>query len=338
MRFVFALILSLCAVHAFAEPAARYVDRPEVQAFIAEMQARHGFPEEELRALFAQVERQESVLRAIVPQPVGERSWQRYRSNFVNARRIERGVEFWRAHRDILARAEAEYGVPAEIIVAILGVETQYGRTIGAYRVLDALTTLTFDYPRRAAYFRGELEELLLLARESQWSPTELTGSFAGAIGIPQFMPGSIRRFAVDYDDDGRRNLRDSTADAIGSVAHFLRLHGWASGEPVAATATLTDPRARTLIDGGVTPKQPVASLRLAGVAFDPDIPANLPAVLIELDSADAPSEYLVGLQNFYVITRYNRSSFYAAAVWLLARELKAAMARAPVNTVRNER
>lgn len=303
-----------------------YLERTEVQAFIAEMSKRHGFDADALRDIFAQTTQQESVLRAITPKPVGKRSWQSYRANFVSSRRIEQGVAFWHAHRAALERAEQQFGVPAEIIVAILGVETHYGRAMGSFRVVEALATLAFDYPRRADYFRSELEEVLLLARESQWPPLELTGSFAGAIGIPQFMPGSIRRYAVDFDGDGRRDLRDSAADAIGSVASFLKLHGWVPGEPIAARATLEDDKAKALIDGGVKPDHPVATLRLAGARFDPDLPASAPAVLIELDSTDAPPEYLVGLQNYYVITRYNRSSFYATAVWELAQALKRAM------------
>lgn len=331
MKTVLFLIATfLCSAIASAAPAVdaagSYLDRVEVQAFIADMSERHGFDTDALREIFAQATQQEAVLRAITPKPAGKRSWQSYRANFVSPRRIEQGVAFWRAHRATLERAELQFGVPAEIIVAILGVETHYGRTMGSFRVVDALATLAFDYPRRADYFRGELEQVLLLARESQWSPLELTGSFAGAIGIPQFMPGSIRRYAVDFDNDGRRDLRDSPADAIGSVASFLVEHGWAPGAPIATPATIENDEAIALIDGSVLPAHPVATLRLAGARFDPDIPAKLPAVLIELDSTDAPSEYLVGLQNFYVITRYNRSSFYATAVWALAEELKRAI------------
>lgn len=332
MKKILCILTCLWATHAVAtpvasDPVAGYETRAEVQAFITDMQTRHGFEGQALKQLFAQAQQQESVLRAITPVPSGKRSWQSYRANFVSPTRVERGVQFWNEHRAPLERAQAQFGVPAEIIVAILGVETHYGRTMGSYRVLDALTTLAFDYPRRADYFRSELEELLLYARESGKSPLSLMGSFAGAIGIPQFMPGSIRRFAVDFDQDGQRDLRDSSEDAIGSVASFLKEHGWAAGEPIAVPASIEDDRALKLIDGGVLPNHPAATLRLAGVRFDPQIPADLPTVLIELDSADAPSEYLVGLQNFYVITRYNRSSFYATAVWSLAQELKAAMA-----------
>lgn len=326
MKIPIRLIGPLCAAILSAVPlsvAADYVERPEVREFIADMAARHGFEPAVLETLFAEVQQQEAVLRAITPKPVGVRSWQTYRNNFVNTTRIEEGVQFWQAHSAELERAEAQYGVPAEIIVAIIGVETLYGRRTGSFRVLDALTTLAFDYPRRADYFRSELEQLLLYARESNRPPGDLYGSYAGAIGIPQFMPGSIRRFAVDFDGDGQRDLSGSVADAVGSVASFLVMHGWRPGEAIATPAYLTDQRATELIDGGVLPDRPAGALRAAGVHFDANIPDDAEAVLIELDSVDAPSKYLVGLQNFYVITRYNRSSFYATAVWELAEAIR---------------
>ena len=332
MKKIFYLLAWLWAANTFAAPATAvqgsgYEARAEVQAFIVDMEARHGFDATALTALFAHDHQQQSVLRAITPAPAGKRSWQSYRGNFVSPTRVTRGVQFWHEHRATLEHAQATFGVPAEIIVAIIGIETQYGRTMGSYRVLDALTTLAFDYPRRADYFRSELEELLLYARESGRSPLLFVGSFAGAIGIPQFMPGSIRRFAVDFDRDGQRDLRDSSADAIGSVASFLQQHGWVAGEPIAVPASVEGESFRALIDGGVQPNHLVATLRAAGVRFDERIAPKTSAVLIELDSTDAAPEYLIGLQNFYVITRYNRSSFYASAVWSLAQEIKAAVA-----------
>jgi membrane-bound lytic murein transglycosylase B len=313
---------ALCAAPDATTPDSDYAARTDVQAFIIDMSARHGFAAEALTQLFMQVRRQDSVLRAIAPVPRGVRSWENYRANFVNPGRIERGALFLSEHRAILERAEAQFGVPAEIIVAIIGVETQYGRNMGGYRVVDALTTLAFDYPRRGDYFREELEQLLLYARESERAPESYLGSYAGAIGIPQFMPGSIRRFAVDFDDNGRRELRTSVADAIGSVGHFLQMHGWRAGETIAVAARPEGENFRALIDGGVLPDRDIAALRAAGVAVDPAIDDAMPAVLIELDSP-AGAEYLVGLQNFYVLTRYNRSSFYAAAVWSLAQAIR---------------
>ncbi len=320
----FASALALAAACAAPAAAQTYADHPEARRFIAEMVARHGFAQRELEQLFAEARYVDQVLTLITPLPPGERSWKSYRELFVTPRRIEAGVEFWRRHARALARAAATYGVPPEIVVAILGVETQYGANTGSYRVLDALATLAFDYPRRAAFFRSELEQFLLLVRESRADATSFRGSYAGAIGIPQFMPSNIRRLAVDFDGDGRRDLRGSPADAIGSVANFLRAHGWAGGEPVAVAARVSD-RGRTLIDGGVEPLYRAEELRELEVEFADTIDPDMPSVLIELATPDAPAEYLVGFWNFYVLTRYNRSSFYAAAVVELARVVKAA-------------
>jgi membrane-bound lytic murein transglycosylase B len=300
-----------------------YAGRSEVEAFIAEMVERHAFARPDLERLLASARHQAAVVAAMAPVPSGARSWRLYRANFVSPRRIEAGVRFWRMHSAALDRAEQAYGVPPEIVVAIIGVETEYGRNQGGFRVLDALATLAFDYPRRADYFRTELEQYLLLARETRLDAAAVKGSFAGAIGIPQFMPGSVRRFAVDFDGDGRHDLRGSAADAIGSVANFLAEHGWVGGAPVAVPARIEDERALGLVDGGIVPVHRPDVLREFGVAFDREIAVEAPGVLVELESPDGPPEYLVGLQNFYAITRYNRSSFYAAAVVELAEAVK---------------
>jgi membrane-bound lytic murein transglycosylase B len=305
--------------------AQSYADRPEAREFAAEMAARHGLAARDVERVLAGARYLDSVVTLITPAPPGARSWQRYRDNFVNPRRVEAGAEFWRRHARALERAAATYGVPPQYVVAIIGVETEYGRNTGSFRVLDALATLAFDYPRRAEYFRGELEQFLLLAREARADATSFRGSYAGAIGIPQFMPGSIRRYAVDFDGDGRIDLRASPADAIGSVASFLAQHGWVAGAPVAVGAEVTGERARLLVDGGVDPVYRAAELREADVAFDEAIDADTPGVLIELESPGAAPVHIVGLQNFYVLTRYNRSSFYAAAVNELAEEIRAA-------------
>ncbi len=315
-------VTALCAAPDATPPDADYATRADVRAFIADMSARHGFAAEALEQLFAQVRRQESVLRAIAPVPRGVRSWENYRDNFVSPARVERGALFLEEHRALLERAEAQFGVPAEIIVAIIGVETLYGRNMGGYRVVDALTTLAFDYPRRGDYFREELEQLLLYARESDRAPDSYLGSYAGAIGIPQFMPGSIRRYAVDFDGNGRRELRASVADAIGSVGQFLQTHGWRAGEAIAVAVRPEGESFRDLVDGGVLPNRTVAQVRAAGVSVDPSIDDATPAVVIELDSPDR-AEYLVGLQNFFVLSRYIRSRFYAAAVWSLAQAIR---------------
>jgi membrane-bound lytic murein transglycosylase B len=234
-------------------------------------------------------------------------------------------VAFWRANAATLERAAREFGVPPEIVVAIIGVETEYGRNTGTFRVIDALATLAFDYPRRAEYFRSELEQYLLYTREAGLDAAALRGSYAGAIGIPQFMPGSIRRFGVDFDGDGRRDLRASRPDAIGSVANFLAAHGWVAGAPVAIAASVQGDAHRALVNGEVVPIYRPEVLRAAGVEFAAPIEPDAPCVLVELESPDSPPVHLVGLQNFYALTRYNRSSFYAAAVNDLADEIKVA-------------
>ena len=327
MTLVARLVAAVALLAALSGPAApqSYVERPEVRGFVAEMVSRHGFGERELDQVFTEARYLDSVVTLMTPVPGGERSWRSYRDGFVSTRRIDAGVEFWRRHARVLARAAAAYGVPPEIVVAIIGVETEYGRQTGTFRVLDALATLAFDYPRRAEFFRAELEEFLLYARESRADAASFRGSYAGAIGIPQFMPGSIRRFAVDFDGDGRRDLRASPADAIGSVANFLNAHGWLAGAPVAVPAAVTGERYQLLVDGGVEPIYRAEELRESDVVFDERVGADVPSVLIELASPGEPSEYLVGLQNFYVLTRYNRSSFYAAAVLSLAEAVKTA-------------
>ena len=255
---------------------------------------------------------------AAVPQQ--QRSWQRYRERFVNSRRMDAGHRFWQENTADLERAESTYGVPSEIIVAIIGVETEYGRNTGKFRVLEALGSLAFYYPPRADFFRSELEQFLLLARENGDNPTEILGSYAGAIGIPQFMPSSQRRYAVDFDGDHRIDLRRSTSDAIGSVARFLQQHGWQKGAPVAVPAWVEQDPA-PLISLGIKPILPVAELTAGGVraTAEPD----RAAAVIDLVSPNAETEYWLGFNNFYVITRYNRSSFYAMSVFQLAEALR---------------
>jgi peptidoglycan lytic transglycosylase B len=322
------LLLSLAAFSAAAKTA-NYAEREEVQAFIREVAARHGFVEHELRYLFSRVRRAEPVLEAIKPPPPKARSWEEYRGNFLNERRLAAGAEFWKKHRRALERAESRYGVPAEYIVAIIGIETYYGRNTGRWRVVDALTTLAFDYPARAAYFRSELEQYLLLARESGKDVFSVRGSYAGAIGIPQFMPGSTRRWAVDFDNNGAIDLRRSPVDAIGSVANFLKEHGWQPGGEVLLDARVGGEAWRALADGSVDPKHASADLRAAGVEFD-GLPEGVRGVLVELETPDKPSEYRIGLHNFWVLTRYNRSAFYASAVHDLAQAVKKNRGQSP--------
>jgi membrane-bound lytic murein transglycosylase B len=270
------------------------------------------------------VHRADPVLKAISAPAEKTRPWPEYREILVNERRIAGGVAFWKANQAALERAQQEFGVPAEYIVAIIGAETLYGRNVGRFRVVDALSTLAFDYPPRADFFRDELVNFLLLARDEGINVFSTRGSYAGAFGIPQFMPGSARRYAVDFDGDGTIDLHRSAADAVGSVANFLKRHGWQPGGEVLLEARVQGEGYRAYVDGGFEPKHSLATLARAGV----EVPAlaqraEQRAVLVELDAAGQPGEYRVGLQNFYVLTRYNRSAFYAAAVTDLAREIK---------------
>lgn len=320
-RLGIALLASMLAFAASAK-ASSYAERAEVQGFISEVSARHGFEEEALRSLFSRVRRVDPILEAIKPPPPRARSWEEYRGTFVNERRLAAGLEFWSKHRRDLERARDVYGVPPEYIVAIIGVETFYGRYAGRWRVLDALTTLAFDYPPRAPYFRKELEHYLVLTRDIGVDVLSIRGSYAGAIGIPQFMPSSTRRYAVDFDGDGVIDLRNSPVDAIGSVANFLKEHGWQPGGEVLLEATASSNAWRPLADGGVQPKHALAELRDAGLRFQSSGQGTR-AALIELQTPHRPSDLRLGMQNFWVLTRYNRSAFYATAVHDLAQALR---------------
>ena len=326
-----ALMALLAAAAAVAHPQEpTFAERPEVQAFIRDLVARHAFEESELQAVFARARREDGVLTAMRTQPeLLARSWETYRATFVNERLVKNGAAFWQEHRRALQRARSAYGVPEEIIVAIIGVETFYGRNTGRWRVIDALATLAFDYPPRSGYFRGELENFLLFARDLNFDVFDVKGSYAGAIGIPQFMPTSYLRYAVDFNGDGVADLRGNAADAIGSVGNFLKQHGWRPGEPVQRTARVSGEGFRDYADGNPLPRHTLEELKLAGVApRGAPLPAGARASLLELNSPERPAEYRVGLQNLYVLTRYNRSLFYALTVADLADALRAARPR----------
>jgi membrane-bound lytic murein transglycosylase B len=318
------LAASACLTHA-AHAATGFANDPAVIEFARDLEQRHGFNSEELLHQFGMVRPNDKVLQLIRP-PVSpiQRSWERYRPRFLNERRIEGGVRFWQENRLALAKASALFGVPPEIIVAIIGVETEYGGNTGNFRVLEALATLAFHYPRRADFFRTELEQFLLLARENGMDPVNMRGSFAGAIGIPQFMPGSQRRYAVDFDGDQKIDLSGSVDDAIGSVARFLEQHGWQAGQPIAVPARTRSEPERSLIEAGIQPTLLVADLAQQGITADADPQATV--TLVDLISPGRPTEYWLGYNNFYVITRYNRSSFYAMSVFQLAAAIRERM------------
>jgi membrane-bound lytic murein transglycosylase B len=304
-----------------------FLAQSEVQSFIEKMQSTHGFDQTDLTRWIGQIKHRQQVIKLMTPpSKTFKRSWVVYRSRYLDELRVKEGIKFWQQHQLAVAKASETLGVPPEIIVAIIGVETVYGRVTGDFKVIDALATLAFDYPRRSAFFKEELEQFLLLAREQKWDPLTVKGSFAGAVGYPQFMPGSIRRHAIDFSGDGRIDLLGSPEDAIGSIANFLVNHGWLPGQathfPVRVENTVNTAQ---FTDKGIKPEFTARQLSNAGVAFTKptDLPDENKLALIELATNDRDSEWVAAANNFYVITRYNQSSFYAMAVIELAAELK---------------
>jgi membrane-bound lytic murein transglycosylase B len=316
------LLLLLVTLPVEAAPARATQElSPEVELFIQEMVRKHQFKDAALRRLFAKVEQNPAVVSAM-SAPLTARPWHEFRSRYVDEARINGGVRFWREHAATLARARREYGVPEEIIVATIGAETLYGRNTGGFGVLEALAMLAFHYPPRAELFRSELEQFLLLAREGRFDAAKMKGSYAGAIGIPQFLPSSYRRFAVDFNGDGKRDLVTSTADAIGSVANYYRSHGWRAGETIAVPAEVGPDGARALLEMGVKPQLKVSELKRRGVSPAAPVDEGAEAALFVVETESGP-HYWLALNNFHVITRYNRSINYALAVSELARELR---------------
>jgi len=321
MRAILAcLLLSACAP---APATDAILQRADVQQFVADVAQRNGIPPPEISAVLSQA-RISSQIIAAISRPAEALPWHRYRQIFLQPDRVRGGTQFWRENSAALERASGAYGVPVEILVAIIGVETRYGRNAGGYRVLDALATLAFDYPKRAPFFRGELEHFLLLTREQKLEPLELKGSYAGAMGMPQFIPSSFRNYAVDFDVDGRIDIWNGSADAIGSVANYFREHGWQSGGLVALPLPAdVAPDAALLADGlepGLTPGDLVAG----GITSPLPIPADSKVKLLALE-LETGREHWLGFWNFYVITRYNHSVHYAMAVYQLAQEILAA-------------
>ncbi len=293
-----------------------------IETFIDDMVARHNFNKFDLIDLLDQAKIKKSILK-VMSRPRGKKPspWYKYRRIFLNAKRINGGVKFWQRNAKALKRAEATYGVPAEMIVAIIGVETLYGKIKGNFRVLDALTTLAFNYPRRADFFRQELEHYLLLTREEGLDPLAQKGSYAGAMGIGQFMPSSFRRFAVDFDGDGRRNIWTNNVDAIGSVANYFRSHKWQPGQPVIKPTQVRPDAVEGLLALEFKPQYTLRRLTRGGLLYHGDEPNSTKAMFIDLET-EIGTTYWVGFQNYYVITRYNRSKRYAMAVYQLAQEI----------------
>lgn len=317
------LVCGMGCVSSTARADSAFLSRPDVQRYIDEQVASGKFNRPELEAVFVNVEEKPAIL-SIMDRPSTAKPWYKFRPIFFNERLIRQGVAFWRANQATLERAEKVYGVAPEMVVAILGIETGYGRNTGSFRLVDSLSTLGFDYPRRAEYFRNELTEFLLLSKEEGKNPLLLKGSYAGAMGWPQFMPSSYRAWAVDFDGDGKRDIWGNAADAIGSVAHYFQLHGWLHGDDVAIPV---DIQPGTSVDQLLNDKfnlhYTVGQLKAMGVRPELNVNDQVKGVLFSLETTPGVTQYWLGLNNFYVITRYNKSTLYAKVAQELSAEIK---------------
>ena len=307
--------------------AAIDTDREDVRTFIDRMVSEHSYDRDKLTAVLSEAESKESILEAISRPAERTLEWHEYRDIFLKPERIDAGAAFWQEHQAELERISEETGVSIEILVGIIGVETYYGRITGSYRVLDALATLAFDYPPRSKFFTSELEQFLLLVREEGMEASEATGSYAGAMGRPQFMPSSYRAYAVDSTDDGKRDIWSNWSDVIGSIANYFVRHGWKPGQPVVAEATLGSQWSGDTPKNQLKADETVTSLSHQGVMFTTDLAGDAKSQLVTLVGDDG-EEYWVGFHNFFVITRYNRSVMYALAVHQLGQEVALAVDR----------
>jgi membrane-bound lytic murein transglycosylase B len=308
-----------------------YGESPAAMQFVDEMVEEEGFSREELKRVFAQAERQESILKAIARPAEKTKAWYEYREIFLNDKRLSQGVEFYKQHRQTLQRAEQEFGVPAQIIVSVIGVETYYGRVAGSYRVIDALSTLAFDYPKRSEFFTKELKNYLILSREQGMDPLQMKGSYAGAMGYGQFMPSSYRNYAVDYDGDDIIDIWKNPVDAIGSVANYFKQHGWRQGQTVVSAARLSGqaelPEDMLVHGRQLQPEHTVADFKAAGLVPDQTLASDALATAMKFELQEG-YEYWLGLHNFYVITRYNHSAMYAMSVYQLSEQIAVGIAR----------
>ena len=316
-------LLVLALLFASGSQASGYAANPDAQSLITELVEEEGFERAELEQLFSGAERKDSILKAIARPAEKTKPWYEYRDIFVTDKRTTGGVEFYRRHAASLQRAEREFGVPADIIVAIIGVETRYGGNKGSYRVLDSLSTLAFDYPPRAKFFRKELKEYLLMTREQGLPAAEMKGSYAGAMGYGQFIPSSYRAYAVDFDGDGVADIFNNPVDAIGSVANYFSRHKWREGESVAMPARVEENYQRDWMNNGFKPDRTVAQLAEGSIYPTGEVAPDRKAIAIEFEGEDG-LEHWLGWNNFYVITRYNRSAMYAMSVYQLSREIEA--------------
>ncbi len=315
-------ILSLLLFLFGLSVAARAAD--PVETFIERMSNTHGFDATELRKVLGQARKRQDIIDRMNKPAERTLNWGQYRGIFLKEKRIAQGAEFWKRNQAALEKAEQTYGVPPQYIVAIIGVETFYGRITGKDRVLDALYTLAFHYPKRSRFFTSELEKFLILAREEGLDPAKPMGSYAGAMGLGQFMPSSYLAYAVDFDGDGKRDIWNNETDAIGSVANYFARHGWKAGLPVTTPVSGVKNSHDSFLDAGLKPKFTLGELRKAGMSIDPALGDDLATALIRLVTEKGP-EYWAGLNNFYVITRYNHSELYAMAVYQLGERIREA-------------
>jgi membrane-bound lytic murein transglycosylase B len=331
-------LVAVCLLAVRPAAGSDYLSRADVRSFIESMSKEHGIDPSYLERILGDARHTPTAVRLIGPVPSSApspaRSYLRYRSKFLTPDLIAAGSRFWSLHAEELTRAEAEYGIPAEVILGILGVETSYGQNTGSFRAIDALATIAFDGVRRQDYFREELKELLLLARETGIDPLAIKGSYAGAVGLPQFMPSSYRKYAVDYDGDGAIDLLGSPADAIGSVASYMKAFGWVTGEAPAAPVRLLPGSEGDLVSG-LERVHDLLEVQGKGVVFSgAEPPAGLVSIF-ELPTPGKPSKFMAGFTNFEVVTRYNRSTFYASAVLELADAIEKAHNRVQLASAR---
>jgi membrane-bound lytic murein transglycosylase B len=302
-----------------------YSDRADVAAFIEQMASRSDYSEQELVELFSTVRKQDHLFELLNKPAERELQWYQYRPIFIKEKRIDLGVKFWREHQQLLSEVSRKTGVPEQIIIAVIGVETYYGIYKGKDPVLDSLVTLAFDYPKRAAFFTRELEQFLLLVKEQNLNPGDLRGSYAGAMGMPQFIASSYRSYAVDFDGDGQVNLFDSVPDITASVANYFVKHGWRANEAVAGPLTALENNTIDMLEPGVKPVYKWSDLAQSGLHSNTELDPDTAVALVKLEQRNQV-EYWAGLQNFYVITRYNHSELYAMAVYQLSLLIKARM------------
>lgn len=315
------MVMLLAGLSSAVSTAGDFTHNPRTRDFINEMVKNHDFDRAELTTLFNEANKRDDILEAIARPAEKTKPWHEYREIFLTPDRIRGGVEFWRKHAGILKRAAQKLQVDPAIVVAIIGVETRYGKHTGSYRVLDALSTLAFDYPPRGKFFRSELEQFLILAHEEHVDLRTAKGSYAGAMGYGQFIPSSYRNYAIDFNKDGRRDLWNNIDDIIGSVANYFHRHGWKPGEPVASRVTQGKVPASIVSDNS-KPDRTAGELAALGVRTAPPLPADQPVAVLELQQRNGP-EYWLTSQNFYVITRYNRSPLYAMSVYQLGKAIR---------------